>query len=39
VLAHPAGPVVVYQAVARLLGLPTEAGESLAALRAGLATR
>jgi len=38
VLAHPAGPVVVYQAVARRLGLPTEAGESLAALRAGLAT-
>jgi len=39
VLAHPAGPVVVYQAVARRLGLPTEAGGSLAALRAGLATR
>ncbi|TDN38102.1 hypothetical protein E4631_05935 [Hymenobacter sp. UV11] len=38
VLAHPAGPVVVYQAVARRLGLPAEAGESLAALQAGFAT-
>jgi glutamyl/glutaminyl-tRNA synthetase len=38
VLAHPAGPAVAYRAVARLLGLPAEAGESLAALQAGFAT-
>ena len=33
VLTAVAGPVVVYQAVARLLGLPAGAGESLATLR------
>ena len=38
VLAHPAGPAAVYRAVAQLLGLPAEAGESLAALQAGFAT-
>ncbi|RZL01560.1 MAG: tRNA glutamyl-Q synthetase [Hymenobacter sp.] len=36
ILNHPAGPAVVYQAVARLLGLPTGAGESLATLQAAL---
>ncbi|RZL16630.1 MAG: tRNA glutamyl-Q synthetase [Hymenobacter sp.] len=39
ILNHPAGPVVVYQAVARLLGLPTDAGESLATLQAALAAQ
>ncbi len=39
VLAHPAGPAVVYQAVARLLGLPAEAGESLATLQAAVGAR
>ena len=34
ILSQLAGPVAVYQHVARLLGLPTEAGESLATLRA-----
>ncbi|MGI4735653.1 MAG: glutamate--tRNA ligase family protein [Janthinobacterium lividum] len=33
VLTSAAGPVVVYRAVAQLLGLPAGAGESLAALR------
>jgi len=36
VLAHAAGPAGVYRAVARLLALPAEAGESLAALRRAL---
>ena len=36
ILGHPAGPRAVYEAVARLLGLPAEAGESLTALRAGM---
>jgi len=39
VLAHPAGPRVVYQAVAQLLELPAAAGESLATLQAGLASK
>ena len=33
ILGHPEGPAVVYRAAARLLGLPLEAGASLAALR------
>jgi len=33
VLAQAAGPQVVYQAVARLLGLPAEAGSALASLQ------
>ncbi|MDJ0366571.1 glutamate--tRNA ligase family protein [Hymenobacter sp. H14-R3] len=36
ILRHSAGPAVVYQAVARLLGLPSGAGESLATLQAAL---
>jgi len=39
VLAHPAGPQAVYQAVAQLLGLPAAAGESLTTLQASLATK
>ncbi len=39
ILRHPAGPAVVYQAVARLLGLPAGAGESLATLQAALAAQ
>ncbi|MGI4744192.1 MAG: glutamate--tRNA ligase family protein [Janthinobacterium lividum] len=39
VLAHPAGPRAVYQAVAQLLGLPAEAGESLSTLQASLAIK
>lgn len=37
ILRHPAGPAVVYQAVARLLRLPPDAGESLATLQVALA--
>ena len=37
IMSHPAGPAVVYQAVAWLLGLPTGAGESLATLQVALA--
>ncbi|GAB3635087.1 tRNA glutamyl-Q(34) synthetase GluQRS [Hymenobacter arcticus] len=37
ILGHPAGPAVVCQAVARLLGLPPDAGESLATLQVALA--
>ena len=36
ILGHPEGPAVVYRAAARLLGLPPEAGASLAALQAAL---
>ena len=36
VLAHPAGPRAVYQAVAQLLGLPAAAGESLITLQAAV---
>lgn len=36
ILGHPAGPAVVYQAVARLLSLPAAAGESLATLQAAM---
>lgn len=39
ILGHPAGPAVVYQAVAQLVGLPPGAGESLATLQAALATQ
>ena len=36
IVGHPAGPAVVYQAVARLLGLPAGAGESLVTLQAAV---
>ena len=36
ILGHAEGPAVVYRAVARLLGLPPAAGESLAALLVAL---
>jgi len=36
VLGLPGGPAAVYRAAARLLGLPAEAGESLATLQAAL---
>lgn len=39
IAGHPAGPIVVYQAVAQLLALPTGAGESLATLQAALAAQ
>jgi glutamyl-tRNA synthetase len=38
VLTLPGGPAAVYQAVARLLGLPAEVATSLPALRAALAS-
>ncbi|RZK61089.1 MAG: hypothetical protein EOO59_05935 [Hymenobacter sp.] len=36
VLARPGGPAAVYRAVAQVLGLPAEAGESLPRLRAAI---